>query len=93
MKEFHNCCGMPAPAMENGYNLFKGFADLKLPIEVCLKIVEDTVDIDPKNAQVLMCLSKVGSLILHSTGLVLSSTLAALQLYQDINRLNRISVP
>lgn len=57
---------MPVATMEMEYNLFKGFTDLKLPVEVCLKIVEDTVDIDPKNAQVLMCLSKVGPLIVHS---------------------------
>jgi hypothetical protein len=41
------------------YNLFRSFGGIKLPVEVCLRIVEYVVDIDPKVVQVLMCLSKV----------------------------------
>jgi hypothetical protein len=53
-----------SPALEikeayNPYNLFTTCEGLKLPVEVCLKIVEDVVNIDPKHARVLMCLSKV----------------------------------
>ena len=41
------------------YNLFTTCEGLKLPVEICLEIVEDVINIDPKHARVLMCLSKV----------------------------------
>lgn len=41
-------------------NLFESFRGMKLPVEVCLKIVEDVIYIDPKIIRVLMRLSKVG---------------------------------
>jgi hypothetical protein len=51
---------MTAIQITEAYNLFRSFHGTTLPLEVCLKIVEEVVDIDPKNVQVLLCLSKVG---------------------------------
>jgi hypothetical protein len=41
------------------YNLFRSLQGITLPLEVCLKILEGVVDIEPKNVRVLMRLSKV----------------------------------
>lgn len=49
---------MTAIQITETYNLFRSFHGTTLPLEVCLKIVEEVVDIDPKNVRVLLCLSK-----------------------------------
>lgn len=41
-------------------SLFESFRGTELPVEVCLKIVEDVIYIDPKVTPVLIRLSKVG---------------------------------
>ena len=56
---------MTAVQISEAYNLFRSFQGEMLPLEVCLKILEDVVDNEPKNVRVLMCLSKVGSTDFH----------------------------
>jgi hypothetical protein len=43
------------------YNLLRSGGGSKMPVEICLRIVEEVVDADPKSVGVLMSVSKVGS--------------------------------
>lgn len=56
------------PRTGGAYNLFKSSRGIGLPVEVCLKIVEDVVDVEPKYARALMCLSKVSFAFILTTG-------------------------
>lgn len=58
--------GATYPETNEVHNLLRSFGGLRLPAEICLKIVEKVVDIDPKNAPIVMCLSKVGSSFIRS---------------------------
>jgi len=42
-------------------NLLRSREGSELPAELCLRVLEEVVDADPKSVGVLMCLSKVGS--------------------------------
>lgn len=41
------------------HNLFRSSYGIGLPVEVCLEIVEDVLDVEPRCVGALMCLSKV----------------------------------
>lgn len=58
------------------YGLFKSPKGIKLPMEVCLQIAENAIDIDHNTIQALMSLSKV-SLGLFSSFVVLRFVLWA----------------
>jgi len=49
----------PPPPRSSPYNLLQSNGGFRLPVEVCLKVLEEVINYDPKSVKILMVVSKV----------------------------------